>query len=114
MNDHERAKALFGALSIAISSCAPQVRPTANEPESALPVATTSATASAAFDASTPPAPPASDAPPPPSASATAKKPPPKRRPRVVEGRPFLVDGVARLAPAGAHAGWADAVDLEG
>jgi hypothetical protein len=127
MNDQERVKALFGALSIALSACTPQVRPTANDPEIAIPVAP-APSASAASDpvglpppaASSAPSAVASDAPPAPSATATAsvtaKKPLviKKGRPRVVEGRPFLVEGAARLASAGAHAGWADAIDLEG
>lgn len=54
-----------------------------------------------------------------PTASASAKAkvtpPPPKKpKPTWVEGRPFLVDDVARLAALGAGPGWAEPIDLDG
>jgi hypothetical protein len=39
--------------------------------------------------------------------------PPIKRVPHIVEGRPFLIDGDARLASIGSEAEWADCVSLD-
>ncbi len=136
------ARSLFGAISLMLSTsgCAPQTMPPPTEnvvvvppasgapvgmiaPLDAAPAITPVASASsAAPETSASEAPIASVAPPPrASASARVKKNPqkvvtPVKQPLIidVEGRPFLVDGTARVAALQSCTGWADVVHVDG
>jgi hypothetical protein len=106
----DHARVLFGAISVALStmSCASRAPTPVTEALVPLP------TVSAAPIASSKPAQRRHHAEPAPETE-TIANPYNKgkyRKYQVVEGRPFIVEGKARLAALSAGSGWADAVDL--
>lgn len=129
------ARALFGAISITLSAfgCAPAVPPPSNETVIVVPApAPTPAPAPAAVAVSVVDAAAPTNEPPQPEDSATvAATPPPapvppkpkrnkkplKQQPIIVEGRPFLVRGRARVAAlddgAGRGSGWSERLAVE-
>ncbi|APR80398.1 Hypothetical protein A7982_05745 [Minicystis rosea] len=127
------ATALFGAISLALAPFGCGSNTTAGSSDtgiasvqpsaapSAPPVPAAAATDSATPTAPTPPAesaaPPAASASAAPSAapSASARPLKPRRpKPRVVEGRPFLVEDVARVAAIEPGSGWSEAIAIGG